>query len=51
MQHGAQEVLEREYGSYVVQTEPGFDFSVMVDLESIPESKGTLLLFELMRLS
>lgn len=30
----------REYGPYVIAPEPGFDFSVMVDLESLPEEKG-----------
>ncbi|KAL2212661.1 P34-Arc-domain-containing protein [Sarocladium strictum] len=39
VEHGANEVLLREYGSYAVDTEPGYDFSVMVDLESLPESK------------
>jgi len=36
---GAQEVLEREYGPYVVATESGYDFSVQIDLESLPEDK------------
>lgn len=40
VQYGAQEVLEREYGPYVAPTEPGYDFSVQVDLESLPETKG-----------
>ena len=40
VQYGAEQVLQREYGSYVTATEPGYDFSVMVDLESLPESKG-----------
>ena len=30
----------REYGDYVVNTEPGYDFSVLVDLEKLPETKG-----------
>lgn len=36
LQYGAQEVLQREYGPYIVAPEPGFDFSVQIDLESIP---------------
>lgn len=36
LQYGAQEVLEREYGPYIVAPEPGYDFSVQVDLENIP---------------
>jgi actin related protein 2/3 complex subunit 2 len=34
-------VLEREYGSYIVSPESGYDFSVQVDLESLPEDQGT----------
>ncbi|KPM41794.1 Actin-related protein 2/3 complex subunit 2 [Neonectria ditissima] len=40
VQYGAEEVLQREYGQYVAPVEPGFDFSVMIDLEDLPESKG-----------
>lgn len=38
--YGAEQVLVREYGDYVIHTEPGYDFSVRVDLETLPESKG-----------
>ena len=38
--YGAEKVLMREYGDYVVNTEPGYDFSVLVDLEKLPETKG-----------
>ncbi|KAI1072070.1 hypothetical protein LB507_002913 [Fusarium sp. FIESC RH6] len=37
--YGAEEVLQREYGNYVTAVEAGYDFSVMVDLENLPESK------------
>ena len=40
MQYGAQAVLEREYGPYIVSPENGYDFSVQVDLENLPEDKG-----------
>jgi hypothetical protein len=40
LQYGAQQVLEREYGPYVVAPENGYDFSVQVDLENLPEDKG-----------
>ena len=40
VRYGAQEVLEREYGPYVVAPENGYNFSVQVDLESMPEEKG-----------
>lgn len=38
LQHGAQAVLEREYGPYITATEPGYDFSLLIDLENLPES-------------
>ncbi|KAK5113099.1 hypothetical protein LTR62_003678 [Meristemomyces frigidus] len=36
--YGAEEVLQREYGSLIVQPENGYDFSVQVDLEQLPSS-------------
>lgn len=36
VQYGAQQVLEREYGPYIVNPEPGYDFSVQLDLENLP---------------
>ncbi|KAI1821894.1 Arp2/3 complex [Xylaria intraflava] len=39
VQYGAQEVLQREYGQYVVPPEAGYDFSVLVDLENLPADK------------
>lgn len=41
LKYGAQEVLEREYGPYIVSPEIGYDFSVLIDLESLPEAAGT----------
>jgi hypothetical protein len=38
--YGAEEILQREYGQYVVPAEVGYDFSVLIDLENLPESKG-----------
>lgn len=40
VKYGAEQVLQREYGSYVAPIEPGYDFSVMVDLENLPADKG-----------
>lgn len=37
--YGAQAVLERAYGSYIVSPEQGYDFSVQIDLENLPESQ------------
>lgn len=39
--YGAQQVLEREYGLYIVSPEIGYDFSVLIDLENLPEDPGT----------
>ncbi|KAI0444788.1 Arp2/3 complex [Xylaria telfairii] len=39
VQYGAQEVLQREYGQYVVPPETGYDFSVLIDLENLPADK------------
>ena len=43
VQYGAQQVLEREYGPYIVEPESGYDFSVQVDLENLPEEQGELV--------
>jgi actin related protein 2/3 complex, subunit 2 len=40
VKYGAKEVLQREYGPYVAPTEPGFDFSVLIDLDNLPADKG-----------
>ena len=40
LDYGAQEVLEREYGPYIVSPEDGYDFSVLVDLEKLPAEAG-----------
>lgn len=42
VQYGAQSILEREYGPYIVAPESGYDFSVLVDLDNLPEDQGTL---------
>lgn len=43
LQYGAQQVLEREYGPYVVAPEAGYDFSVQIDLDNLPDDKGLYL--------
>lgn len=40
VRYGAQESLRKEYGSYVTDTEPGYDFSLLIDLENLPQSQG-----------
>ncbi|KAL9138506.1 MAG: hypothetical protein Q9175_000294 [Cornicularia normoerica] len=36
LRYGAQEVLEREYGTCIVSPEVGYDFSVLIDLDNLP---------------
>ena len=40
VQNGAEAVLQREYGPYIVAPESGYDFSVQVDLENLPSDQG-----------
>jgi len=42
LQYGAQQVLEREYGPYIVAPEAGYDFSIQIDLGSLPADQGRL---------
>lgn len=43
--YGAEQVLRRIYGPLLQATpEPGFDVSVLVDLEALPADTGTILL-------
>ncbi|KAK2858399.1 hypothetical protein FQN49_004768 [Arthroderma sp. PD_2] len=47
VQYGAQGVLEREYGPYIVSPEPGYDFSILIDLDALPseqEAKDELVM-------
>ncbi|TGJ80410.1 hypothetical protein E0Z10_g8355 [Xylaria hypoxylon] len=39
VQYGAEDVLQREYGQYVVPPETGYNFSILVDLENLPADK------------
>jgi len=41
--HGADSVLEREYGSMLVSPEEGFDVTVQLDLNNIPEDWETIV--------
>lgn len=37
--YGAEEVLRREYGSFITEPEAGYDFSILIDLENLPSSQ------------
>nr|POF19973.1 actin-related protein 2/3 complex subunit 2 [Quercus suber] len=39
VKYGAQAVLEREYGPYIIAPENGYDFSVQVDLTQLPANQ------------
>ncbi|XP_059823499.1 actin-related protein 2/3 complex subunit 2 isoform X2 [Hypanus sabinus] len=41
--HGADELLKRVYGSYLVPSEPGYNVSLLFDLENIPSNKTELI--------
>ncbi|XP_064647335.1 actin-related protein 2/3 complex subunit 2-like isoform X2 [Lineus longissimus] len=36
--HGADELIKREYSPYLVNPEPGYDITVMFDLENLPDN-------------
>lgn len=38
--YGATTVLQRHYGSYIVKPEPGYDFSIELDLDNLPADEG-----------
>jgi len=46
VQYGAKDILEREYKSMIIKSEPGYDFTIEINLEHLPHSQGifTLLL-------
>ncbi|PSK60848.1 actin-related protein 2/3 complex subunit 2 [Elsinoe australis] len=37
--YGAEEVLQREYGPYIVAPESGYDFSIQIDMSTLPEEQ------------
>ncbi|KAF7846257.1 hypothetical protein BT93_L4759 [Corymbia citriodora subsp. variegata] len=39
VKYGAEQVLQREYGSYITNPEPGYDFSILVNLDNLPQSQ------------
>ncbi|KAM9669787.1 actin-related protein 2/3 complex subunit 2-like [Dama dama] len=41
--HGADELLKRVYGSYLVNPESGYNVSLLYDLENLPASKGSIV--------
>ncbi|XP_021914451.1 probable actin-related protein 2/3 complex subunit 2 isoform X1 [Zootermopsis nevadensis] len=37
-EHGADELLKKEYGSFLTQVEDGYNVSVLIDLENVPQN-------------
>ena len=37
--YGAEQILQREYGSYVTSPEAGYDFSIQIDMDNLPPSQ------------
>lgn len=42
-EHGADELLKREYGTYLIDPEDGYSVSLVLDLENIPEDWESLV--------
>ncbi|EEB18716.1 arp2/3, putative [Pediculus humanus corporis] len=42
-EHGADELLKREYGPYLIEPENGFNVSLLIDLENIPKDWENLI--------
>lgn len=42
-EHGATELLNHVYGSYVTEPEAGFNFSLLINLENIPDDWESLV--------
>ncbi|KAK0089716.1 hypothetical protein PV325_005863 [Microctonus aethiopoides] len=42
-EYGADDLIKREYGCYLVEVEPGYDVSVQIDLEDLPEDWEVLV--------
>ncbi|CAD5124572.1 DgyrCDS12846 [Dimorphilus gyrociliatus] len=42
-EHGAEELLKREYGSYLTTPESGYDVTLLIDLDKLPSNKEELI--------
>jgi len=45
VQYGAGEVIQREYGNYITQTEQDYAISLLIDIESVPPLGGESLVW------
>ncbi|KAF8751934.1 Arp2/3 complex 34 kDa subunit [Rhizoctonia solani] len=47
VQYGANDVLQREYGSFITEPEQGYNFSLRFDLENVPAAGGVFIFDEI----
>lgn len=47
VQYGASEVINREYGAFITETEQDYAVSLLIDTETVPEVGGELAVSEL----
>jgi len=40
VQYGAGEIIQREYGNYITDTEPDYAISLKIDIDSVPPLGG-----------
>lgn len=40
VQYGALDIMQREYGDYLTETEPDYAVSLAIDLENLPAAGG-----------
>jgi actin related protein 2/3 complex, subunit 2 len=43
VKYGATDVLKREYSQMIISPEQGYDFTIEINLETLPPSQGSLL--------
>lgn len=42
VRYGASEVMQREYGAFITETEAEYSFTLTLDLENLPPTPGAL---------
>ena len=47
LKYGAKDVLEREYKGMIIDVEQGYDFTIEINLDNLPQSQGYTHLDEL----
>lgn len=39
------QLLQREYGDYIVDAESGYDFSIQIEYDKLPANKGSVCMY------